>query len=216
MLDAERGEDTSAALADLVAYAQDQLALGEPQWQRDVDAYVALVQLVNGQYAAAAAGFMAQGGSDALNASGAYGYASLAALLAGDAGSAAEAVAALDATGQHGSMVKLARARTVAGIAGLEGRHSEARGGFRGVQEELRRLDLPYPLALTDVALCAVLDPGLPEVDDAADEARGIFIRLGARAWLDRLDDVLRRGDAARPSPSEPRRLDVKDATPAS
>lgn len=199
MLDAERGIDVSDTVADLVDYARDQLARGEPKWLADMDSYQAVVALAGGRYRDAAAGFMEQGRIDPMNAPGAYGLACLATLLAGDVAATREALAALEGTGKHGAIVKLERRRAQAGLAALEGRDAEALAGFRSVQEELRRMDVPYVLALTDLALCATLDADLPEVAAAAGEARAVFERLGARAWLDRLDDVLARQRDLRP-----------------
>ena len=61
------------------------------------------------------------------------------------------------------------------------------------VLEEYRRLELPFCVAQTGIVMCAVLEPSSPEVEAAEREARGILEALGARAWLDRLDDALRR-----------------------
>jgi hypothetical protein len=118
----------------------------------------------------------------------------VAALLARDGLATSQALAGLVGTGSHGAIVKLGRRRALAGIAALESRTDEALAGFRGVQEELRRLELPYLLALTDVMACAVLDPTLPDVAAAAEEARDIFERLGAKAWLDRLEEAFAGG----------------------
>jgi class 3 adenylate cyclase/tetratricopeptide (TPR) repeat protein len=214
MLDAERGIDVSATESELDAYAEDQLARGEPRWRSDVDTYRAIVTFAAGRYGEAAAGFMAQGRVDPMNASGAYGMATLAAMLARDVVATREALTALEGTGKHGAIVKLERRRAVAGIAALEGRHAEALAGFRGVQEELRSMDLPYLLALTDLVMCELLDPALPEVTAAAEEARAIFARLGAQARLDRLAEALARG-ATPGAGSAPRASARSTPTPA-
>lgn len=52
-------------------------------------------------------------------------------------------------------------------------------------------MSLPFLVATTGLMMAALLDPSQPEVGAAAEEARAGFERLGAKAWLDRLDDVL-------------------------
>jgi hypothetical protein len=197
-LDAQCGVDVSATLSELDRYAQSELDRGERAWRLVVDSNMAEIALAAGRYDEAMTGFLDQGRLDAMNAASAYGMATLAALLSGDVTAVRDSLAALEATGKHGAIIKLERRRARAGIAALEGRVDEAVTGFRAVQEELRRIDLPYPLALTDLAMCAVLDPSDPDVAAAADEARGIFERLGARAWLDRLDEAVAHRDRDR------------------
>ena len=127
-----------------------------------------------------------------------YAEVSFAALLDRDREGAAAALTGMESRGSHGAMVKLAKRRTVAGIAALDGRLEEALGGFEAVVADYRGLRLPFAVAATELMMVSLLDGSAPEVTAAADEARAIFEQLGARAWLDRLDEALTRG--TRPS----------------
>jgi tetratricopeptide (TPR) repeat protein len=77
-----------------------------------------------------------------------------------------------------------------AGIAAIEGRTEEARTLYGESQEALRALGTVVELGLTDLDLVRFLGPDDPAAAEAADEARAIFTRLGARPFLDRLDSL--------------------------
>jgi hypothetical protein len=115
----------------------------------------------------------------------------LASLLDHDASSAAAALAGMETTGSHGTVVKLAKRYTEAGIAALEGRSDEALGALLGVIDGYRELELPFAVATTRLTMASLLDGSIPEVAAATVEARAIFERLGARAWVDRLDEAV-------------------------
>jgi class 3 adenylate cyclase/tetratricopeptide (TPR) repeat protein len=78
-----------------------------------------------------------------------------------------------------------------AALAGLEGRSEEAAAGFRRGLAEYRDLQWTLPFGWALVICVATLGPGHPQAEAAASEARELFTRLGAKAMLDRLDDVL-------------------------
>ena len=54
-------------------------------------------------------------------------------------------------------------------------------------------MELPYPLAQTNLANAYPARSVTARGVGSGDEARGIFERLEARAWLDRLDEALAR-----------------------
>ncbi len=115
-----------------------------------------------------------------------------------------EALERLDATGVHGPVVEIHRATLRAGLAAMDGRAAEATGLYREALRGLRDLGLPWDEALTAIDMASVLDPADPEVKSAADAARQILERLGARPFVARLDAALARtstagADAARP-----------------
>jgi hypothetical protein len=159
-----------------------------------------------GRYGDGARALIAAARLDPFNAPGLYAEAVMAALLGGDADLAREALDGLDATGLHGVIVKLGRRLAVAGLAALDRRTDEARTGLREVADGYRRMDLARPLALTGLVMATLLDPRLPEVRAAIDESRAIFERLGARAWLARLDEVLAGKGSGTPDEDRPRR----------
>jgi tetratricopeptide (TPR) repeat protein len=186
-----RGEDVAELLTPLMEYMQGQIATGEPVWQRELDLFNGSLALSAGRFADAVRLMSAPAREDPFNAALTYADVALAALLDRDLKASAAALEAMESTGSHGTIVKLAKRRTRAGIAALEGRIDEALSGFAIVLDELRRLDLPFPTATTGLVMCALLDPSLPAVAAAEKEARSIFDKLRARAWLDRLDDAL-------------------------
>ncbi len=193
---ANRGEDTSAIVTPLLEYVRVQAATGEPAWQYTEDAIFGALDLPAGRYGDAARRLRVAAEADPFNAGLGYAEVALAAVLDRDVEAATSALAGMESTGSHGKLVKLAKRRTSAGIAALEGRLDEALASLQAVLADYRGMDLPFPVAKTGLMMAALLDPSRPGVREAAAEAREIFERLGATAWLDRLDDAL--GVAAR------------------
>ncbi|HEY8869717.1 MAG TPA: adenylate/guanylate cyclase domain-containing protein [Candidatus Limnocylindrales bacterium] len=122
-----------------------------------------------------------------------------AALWARDADLAREDLAAFDAAGVHGPPLEADRATIRAGIAALEGRSSDALGLYREALRAWRDLGMAWDEAQTGLDMATFLDPSEPEVRAAADAAREIFARLGARPFLERLDAAVGRA-AAKPN----------------
>ncbi|MEX1336440.1 MAG: adenylate/guanylate cyclase domain-containing protein [Candidatus Limnocylindrales bacterium] len=195
---ASRGEDTREVVEALLGYVRTQAATGEPAWQKAEDAILGALDLPAGRYGDAARRLRLAAEVDPFNAALGYADVAFAALLDRDPVAAAAALEGMESTGSHGAMVKLAKRRTVAGIAALEGRLEEASAGFEAVMADDRGMGLPFAVATTGLLMVSLLDWSAPGVPAAAEEARGIFERLGARAWLDRLDEALAR--ARRPS----------------
>ena len=187
----ERGEDASELLTPLLEHIEAQIATGEPVWQSLLDGVLGNLALMQGRYSEAVRRNRAAAEADPFNAALTYSDVAVAALLDRDMAEAANALAGMEATGSHGQVVKLAKRRTAAGIAALEGRPDEALASFRAVLVDYRATDLPFLVAQTGLMMAALLDPSQPEVRAAAEEARAVFERLGARAWIDRLDEVL-------------------------
>jgi tetratricopeptide (TPR) repeat protein len=84
------------------------------------------------------------------------------------------------------------RARAWAGVAALEGRASEAVTRYRDAIRRYRELGLTFEVARAATAAVTLLGDGDSESAAAADEARTVFDRLGARPWLDLLENALR------------------------
>ena len=86
------------------------------------------------------------------------------------------------------------RERSIAaGIAALRGDVSEAAAQYPHVLDDWRRLGHVYEVALTAIDMASVLDPRSDIVLRAAEEARLILERMGARPMLDRLDAAMAR-----------------------
>ncbi len=117
-------------------------------------------------------------------------------LWLGDAHGAAADLEALDAIGAHGPAIELRRLANVAGISALEGRVGEALAAYRDALAQARVHGLAWDEALTGLDMAILLDAADPEVLAAADGARAIFERLGARPFLERLDAAMARGPA--------------------
>jgi class 3 adenylate cyclase/predicted ATPase len=201
-LQADRGDDVAAAVEAYVRYCEERLATGEPAWQGELETFLGAIALPAGRYREAATRLRAAAEADQFNAAALSADAAFASVLEGDIEGAQAGLAGMEATGSHGLVVKLEMRRTRAAIAAMEGRADESSAGFRGVLEEYRRLGASFLVAMTAVAMCAMLDPALPEVQAAAEEARAILGDLRSSAWLERLDEVLTRSPVA-PSGSE-------------
>jgi tetratricopeptide (TPR) repeat protein len=106
-------------------------------------------------------------------------------------------LAALDATGVHGPIVEVRRTTLRAGLAALEGRAAEAAALYREALRGWRELGIVWDEVLTSIDMATLLDPADPEVRAAAASSREILSRLGARPYLDRLDEAM-----ARPAPA--------------
>ena len=134
-----------------------------------------------------------------LNAPLAFWLAARAALWSGDIAAARSDLRSLEGAHAHGTMIRLHKATIRAGIAALEGETADAMVGYRAALSGWRDARLPVLEALTAIDMATLLDPTTPEVQAAAETAREIFGRLGARPFLERLESALLR----RPTPSK-------------
>jgi len=110
-----------------------------------------------------------------------------AALWLGDLGRAGEALTGMQAF--RGRWMAAVRLTADAGLAALETRHDESASAYARALDAWRTIDSPL-----DLALCA-LDRAILRGPDSApggddDEAREIFIRIGAIPFLARLDQT--------------------------
>jgi hypothetical protein len=88
-----------------------------------------------------------------------------------------------------GRWMAAARLTAEAGLAALEGRVDEASHAYRKAVEAWRALDCTLDLALCELDMVLVLSPD-HHYASAAKEARGIFTDLGAKPFLERLDQA--------------------------
>ena len=124
-------------------------------------------------------------------------YAARAALWDRDAGSAAKALAGIDASGLQAPTVEARRSAIGAGIAAIDGRQAEALGLYRDALRRWRDLGFVLDEAFTTLDMALLLDPTEPEVAAAASAGRDIFVRLGMRPFIDRLDEAMTRDPVA-------------------
>jgi class 3 adenylate cyclase/tetratricopeptide (TPR) repeat protein len=119
------------------------------------------------------------------------------ALWMSDVAGAADELAALDASGVHGPAVETDRKTIRAGIAALDGRPAEAITIYREALRAWRDLGLAWDEALCGLDMATLLDPSEPEVLAAAESAREILVRLGAKPFIARLDAATSRSTEA-------------------
>jgi tetratricopeptide (TPR) repeat protein len=94
----------------------------------------------------------------------------------------------------HAPVSRVNRAAAWAGIAALEGRRDEAIAGYRDALKRYREIGFDFEVARGELDMLMLLGPDLPEARAAAEEARAVFERVGARPYLERLDATI--GDA--------------------
>jgi class 3 adenylate cyclase/tetratricopeptide (TPR) repeat protein len=137
-----------------------------------------------------------------LTAPAAYTAAGIAAVLAGDRGRYEDALSGLQATAAEKGLERWGRANLEAFIA-LHGAMTGGSADLARVRRALaqhRELESVYQEGVLRLATISALGAGHPHNQDLADEARQIFTRLGARALLDRLDELLPRKPVAAPN----------------
>ena len=69
-----------------------------------------------------------------------------------------------------------------ASLAGLAGATAEAIAKFGEARDAWRRIGLPWDEALLGLDMATVLDPTIPEVEDAVSRSRAILVELGGTA----------------------------------
>ena len=105
-----------------------------------------------------------------------------------DAQRLAPILAALEAAPVHGRAIEATRVLLGAVIAQLDSRMDDAVAGYAAAAEAWRDLGLVLELALTDLALVALMPPDDARRQMAAAEARAILERLRAARLLADLD----------------------------
>jgi tetratricopeptide (TPR) repeat protein len=111
---------------------------------------------------------------------------------------AAADLAAFDAMGMHSPAFEADRLTMQAGVAALEGRTRDALALYRAAIDAWRDLGVAWDEALCELQMVRTLDPAEPEVASAAESARSIFTRLGAKTWLRFLDEWAAPAQTAR------------------
>jgi hypothetical protein len=114
-----------------------------------------------------------------------------AALWGDDVATAREIAARLDTHPISQASFTASRIAAWAGIAALEGRRDDAISGFRDALARCRSIGEDFELARTGLDFVLLVGPAEPSARAAADEARLIFERVGARPYLERLDAAM-------------------------
>jgi hypothetical protein len=113
------------------------------------------------------------------------------ALWSRDAPNARELADRLDAHPSSSASTVASRISARAGIAALDGRHDEAIAGYRDALARFRAVNRDFDLACTALDFVLLLGPEDPSARAAAEEARAIFERVGARPYLERLEAAM-------------------------
>ncbi|MCI0345847.1 MAG: hypothetical protein L0221_10455, partial [Chloroflexi bacterium] len=147
-----------------------------------------------------------------------YSLAARTALWAGDAAEATRVISAPRAENYWGLVLEVDRSAATAGLAALEGRGPEALAGYRDAFRSYHEFGVAFDEAAAAVDAATLLpapERDAPDLHAAVESARAVLTRLGARPFLDRLDQAARRGPGApaAATASSPRR--EGEATPA-
>jgi class 3 adenylate cyclase/tetratricopeptide (TPR) repeat protein len=165
----------------------------DPQWAA-LPTYVALHRVLAAgdletAYRAAMRGLEVAPG-DVLVTSYNAAFAARAALWMKDRTRMADALSRVDAVRIRGGWVDTVRQTLRAGLLALDGRTEEAVQGYVAAARQWRELEVWFPLALSQLDFAATIGTDNPDAKAAADEAREIFTRLGAKPLLQRLESI--------------------------
>ncbi len=185
-----KGEPVDAYLEEV-----ERLAEGKTDPQTRYSATVTRADLLfaKGELGEAAATYRLAATFSAGNSPFCFTMAARAALLTGDAVAAAADLEAVDALAMHSQWIKSRSTSIRAGLAALDGRPGDARALYADAIRSFRDIGVLFEEALTVIEMATLLDPASAEVRVAADAARETLVRLGARAFLERLDTAMAR-----------------------
>jgi hypothetical protein len=199
MIRVAKDDPTDATLADIEALAErtsDSFGLASVHFLRGDRAFI------RGDYAEASRE-MVDAASDSNVSDLALGRALRAALWSRDAPKARELADRLDAYPGSSGSTAAARVSARAGIAALDGRIDDAVAGYRDALARFRAVNHDFNLACTALDFVLLVGAENPSALAAAEEARAIFERVGARPYLEHLKAAMARpvatGRAARP-----------------
>jgi tetratricopeptide (TPR) repeat protein len=192
VINAWRG-NWEADAADLAAVEPLMAGWTDPQWKA-LPTYVGLHRSLTAGELEQAYQFAMQGlevaPGDVLVTTYNAAFAARAALWMKDRARMAGALSEVDATQVHGGWVDTMRQTLHAGLLALEGRTDEAVRGYVAAARRWRELEIWFELALSQFDFAATIGTNHPDAKAAADEAREIFRRLGAKPMLQRLENI--------------------------
>jgi class 3 adenylate cyclase/tetratricopeptide (TPR) repeat protein len=189
-----RGEDVAAELDRLATWVE---SIDESGAREAVHELRATVAFARGDWLVAADEWTLWAASNALNAPTAHLSAGLAALIARDTARATAALDAHERTRRRGPMSTLDRRLLRAGLAILDGPPEEGRREALAVIDEYGRMGMVWRQALATLVLVTIAGADGREIQGAANDARAILQRLGARPFQDHLEAALAATPAA-------------------
>ncbi len=189
MLAALRG-DTVGAIQRLDEIAPEVEAAESVQTRTTYLGIRAMVELAESDTHAAFEHAMAGVAADpsGINSPTALSVAGRAALWLGDAVKAREAIAAMEVF--RGRWMRAVKATVEAGIAALEGSPEESAAGYRRAIEAWRALQTSLDLALCGLDMGTLLGLDHPDAAEAVEESKAILERLGAKPFMNRLEQL--------------------------
>jgi hypothetical protein len=201
LIQAYRGESIEDGLAEMERLANEMSGPERESLLKDVQAHQAMAR---NDLKLAHELFKWEANHDLSYSSEFFARAIRAALWRGDGSDAREMLEKFDSSGAASPYALAHRATMVASLAAFEGRTSEALSLFRDALARWRDIHMAWEEAMAGVDMAVLLDPSVPEVAQAAADARSILERLRAKPVLEVLDAAIARA---------PRR--VRSAEPA-
>jgi tetratricopeptide (TPR) repeat protein len=184
ILDALRGNDPAPAIDSMESLLAD---LTDPQFQSYRSLAIAWAALASGRLQDAQRAARLAVETTPYFAPLAWPLAARAALWEGDVAALRELLVSMRDERSRGQALSADQLTLGAGLAALEGREAEALATYREAMRAWQGLGLEWDEALCAIDMTSVLDPAEPEVQAAADRARAILTRLGAKPMLERL-----------------------------
>ena len=188
LLDGLRGRPFEASLARAESYAR---TTNEPQTLGQINSTKAWLALVGGAYGEAFDVAMSDAALNRSNAAEDLPLAARAALWAGKADDAKKAADQLASIGVHGRAINASLRTIEAGLAVMAGETENATARYRDAIRQWRDLGTAFDLALCELDFVMLVGGENPDAKAAAEEAERIFRRLGAPAFLERLNDAV-------------------------
>jgi class 3 adenylate cyclase/tetratricopeptide (TPR) repeat protein len=179
-----RGEPVDELLEEHRQLVED----GEPTEVSNYQGALGSVRLAEGRFAEAAAAYEQCGDLTAINAPTDMPKAARMALWAGDRAELERLMGRFAALSTHGPAPDASTVTLRAAIAGLDGRREESLALYSDALGRWAAAGLPIDRAFTAIDMLLVLGPNEPVARAAAEDARGLFIALGAKALLEILD----------------------------
>jgi len=197
-LHAFRGEPVDAMLTE---HAQFVASDDAPNNRSNYVAAVAAHEFVHGQYADAVTNWRQSAMLSETNAAADLPRAVRAALWMRDAATAALVLADYDSLHLFGPGPSAWRPTIGAGLAALDGRRDEALELYAEAHSKWRAAEVVFDGALTSIDMLFTLGPDEPAARVAAAESRTTLDALGARPFVDLIDQLT----AAQPATVSPR-----------
>jgi class 3 adenylate cyclase/tetratricopeptide (TPR) repeat protein len=188
IVDALRGRPFDASLERAEAFGR---TTNEPQVIGQINSTKAWLALLAGEFGQAYEESWRNVAINRANASDDLPVAARAALWAGRVDDAKRAADELASIGTHGRALNASLRTIEAGLSALSGETEQATALYRDAIRQWRDLGTTFDLALCELDFVKLVGGENPDAKAAAEEAESIFRRLGAPAFLQRLNDAV-------------------------